>query len=283
MFERFTDTARHVIVQAQEAARGLGHGYIGCEHLLLAAAAAGEPAGAVLRGQGVTPERIKEEILRASGPGQTAGPAGGLDREALASIGIDLDAVRARIEAAFGPDALTRALPAARQRRRPAWGKGPLAGLTRRRRPPRSRQRPPACRSVPATSRFCRARSRRPYPVHAAREEDPGAVAARGGGAARQLHRRPAPHPGPAAAAGRHGTGHPVGPRRTGRIAARRHPRPLPQGELTGAYLAAIAREPFKADAMMTRTTCRIASWARPGRRAGDRRTVREDRSPACV
>jgi ATP-dependent Clp protease ATP-binding subunit ClpA len=134
MFERFTDTARHVIVQAQEAARGLGHGYIGCEHLLLAAAAAGEPAGAVLRGQGVTPERIKEEILRASGPGQTAGPAGGLDREALAFIGIDLDAVRARIEAAFGPDALTRALPAARQRRRPAWGKGPLAGLTRRRR-----------------------------------------------------------------------------------------------------------------------------------------------------
>jgi ATP-dependent Clp protease ATP-binding subunit ClpA len=134
MFERFTDTARHVVAQAQEAARGLGHGYIGCEHLLLAAAAAGEPAGAVLRGQGVTPERIKAEILRASGPGQTADPAGGLDAEALASIGIDLDAVRARIEAAFGPDALTRALPAARQRRRPAWGKGPLAGLTRRRR-----------------------------------------------------------------------------------------------------------------------------------------------------
>ena len=97
MFERFTDTARHVVVQAQGDARGLGHNYIGCEHLLLAAAA-GEPASAVLRDQGVTPERIKAEILRASGPGQTAGPAGGLDREAMASIGIDLDAVRARIE-----------------------------------------------------------------------------------------------------------------------------------------------------------------------------------------
>ena len=127
MFERFTDTARHVVTQAQDDARGLGHGYTGCEHLLLAAAAAAEPAGAVLRGQGVTAERIKAEILRASGPAQTAGPAGSLDAEALASIGIDLDAVRARIEAAFGPDALTRALPAARQRRRPAWGKGPLA------------------------------------------------------------------------------------------------------------------------------------------------------------
>jgi ATP-dependent Clp protease ATP-binding subunit ClpA len=134
MFERFTDTARHVLVQAQDDARGLGHGYIGCEHLLLAAAAAGEPAGAVLRGQGVTPDRIRAEILRASGPGQTAGPAGGLDAQALASIGIDLDAVRARIEATFGPDALTRALPAARHRPRPALGKGPLARLTRRRR-----------------------------------------------------------------------------------------------------------------------------------------------------
>lgn len=134
MFERFTDTARQVVVQAQEAARGLGHGYIGCEHLLLAAAAAGEPASAVLRDQGVTPDRVEAVIMRATGPGQTADPLGGLDRQALAFIGIDLDIVRARIEAAFGPDALTRAVPAACRSRRPAWRKGPLAGLTRRRR-----------------------------------------------------------------------------------------------------------------------------------------------------
>ena len=95
MFERFTDTARHVVVQAQADARRLGHNYIGCEHLLLAAAASAEPASAVLRDQGVTPERI---------------------------------------EAAFGPDALTGAFPAACRSRRPAWGKGPLAELTRRRR-----------------------------------------------------------------------------------------------------------------------------------------------------
>ena len=134
MFERFTDTARHAVAQAQADARRLGHNYIGCEHLLLAAAAAGEPAGAVLRDQGVTPERVEAEILRTIGRGQTADPRSGLDRQALASIGIDLDVVRARIEAAFGPDALTGALPAACQRRRPAWGKGPLAELTRRRR-----------------------------------------------------------------------------------------------------------------------------------------------------
>ena len=143
MFERFTDTARHVVAQAQEDARGLGHGYIGCEHLLLAAAAAGEPASAVLRDQGVTPDRVKAEILRAAGRGQPTAPVGGLDADALASIGIDLDVVRARIEAAFGPDALARALPVARQRRRPAWGKGPLAGLTRRRRRGRARRNAP--------------------------------------------------------------------------------------------------------------------------------------------
>jgi ATP-dependent Clp protease ATP-binding subunit ClpA len=134
MFERFTGTARHVVVQAQEDARRLGHNYIGCEHLLLAAAAAAEPASTVLRDQGVTPERIEAAILRTVGRGQAADPLGGIDRQALAFIGIDLDVVRARIEAAFGPDALTRPLPAACRSRRPAWGKGPLAELTRRRR-----------------------------------------------------------------------------------------------------------------------------------------------------
>jgi Clp amino terminal domain, pathogenicity island component len=178
MFERFTDTARFVVVQAQEDARRFGHPHIGCEHLLLAAAATGEPAGAVLRDHGVTPERIEAEILRVIGRGPTADPLAGLDRQALASIGIDLDVVRARIEAAFGPDALTRALPACRSRR-PAWGKGPLAELTRRRRRRRTRRKaPPACGSVPTTSRRCRARSRRSYPVHGTGQEDPAALAA---------------------------------------------------------------------------------------------------------
>jgi hypothetical protein len=145
MFERFTDSARHVVVQAQNDARRLGHNYIGCEHLLLAAAAASEPASAVLRDQGVTPERVEAEILRTIGRGQPTDPLGGLDREALAFLGIDLDVVRARIEAAFGPDALTRAHPAARRSRRPgpALGKGPLAELTRRRRRRRARRNAP--------------------------------------------------------------------------------------------------------------------------------------------
>lgn len=37
MFEKFTQSARRVIVLAQEAARDLGHAHIGTEHLLLGA------------------------------------------------------------------------------------------------------------------------------------------------------------------------------------------------------------------------------------------------------
>ena len=141
MFERFTGSARHVVVQAQEEARRLGHNYIGCEHLLLAVAGIDEPASAVLRDHGVTPERIEADILRAIGRGRgpdQGDPLSGLDREALAAIGIDLDVVRARIEDAFGPDALARAVHvrkrSAQAGRRPAWRKGPVAELVRRRR-----------------------------------------------------------------------------------------------------------------------------------------------------
>src|SRR5262249_57480907 len=88
MSERFPEAARHVVVQAQADARRLGHNYIGCEHLLLAAAAAAEPASAVLRDQGVTPDRVQAEILRTIGRGPTADPLAGIDRQALASIGV---------------------------------------------------------------------------------------------------------------------------------------------------------------------------------------------------
>ena len=41
MFERFTDRARRVVVQAQEESRRLNHSYIGTEHLLLGRAPGG--------------------------------------------------------------------------------------------------------------------------------------------------------------------------------------------------------------------------------------------------
>ncbi len=120
MFERFTRDTRTVIVHAQQHARRLGHRYIGGEHVLLALVSTGQPASAVLREYGMTPERVEEEIVRLVGLGAAAGLFGDLDHDALSSIGIDLDAVRARIEASFGPEALTRAGQAVHRRPRPS-------------------------------------------------------------------------------------------------------------------------------------------------------------------
>jgi ATP-dependent Clp protease ATP-binding subunit ClpA len=134
MFERFTGGARAAVAQAQEHARRLGHRYIGCEHLLLAAASAAAPAAAALREHGVTPQAVEAQIVRLVGRGQAAGLFSALDREALASVGIDLDAVRERVETTFGPDAFTQAAPAACRGNRPAWLKSPMPRLLRRRR-----------------------------------------------------------------------------------------------------------------------------------------------------
>ncbi len=118
MFERFTTDARTLVIHAQEHARRLGHRYIGTEHVLLAVAFGELPAGEVLREHGVTPQRVEEDLVRRSGLGAGAGLFADLDQAALAAIGIDLDAVRARLEAAFGADALTAASQAARGARR---------------------------------------------------------------------------------------------------------------------------------------------------------------------
>jgi ATP-dependent Clp protease ATP-binding subunit ClpA len=119
MLERFTSDARAVVMGAREAAAGLGHNFIGCEHLLLALAATDGEVGTVLRDQGVTPERVRTETLRLVGAGRGISLFDVLDRDALASIGIDLDAVRSKVEAAFGPDALVT--PVGRRPRGRRW------------------------------------------------------------------------------------------------------------------------------------------------------------------
>jgi len=71
MFERFTDKARHVVVLAQEEARGFQHNYIGTEHLLLGVL--GEPTGIggrALTGFGLSLPDVREEVLARIGPGQ---------------------------------------------------------------------------------------------------------------------------------------------------------------------------------------------------------------------
>jgi ATP-dependent Clp protease ATP-binding subunit ClpA len=109
MFERFTTPARQTVILAQEEARRLHHGHIGTEHLLLALAEQGGTASAeVLTAHGLTPQVVSDAIGSYLGPDD-------LDAEALWTLGIDLDAVRTTVEAAFGPGALDE--PSGRQPR----------------------------------------------------------------------------------------------------------------------------------------------------------------------
>jgi ATP-dependent Clp protease ATP-binding subunit ClpA len=95
MFERFTDEARSAVVAAQEEARAMHAGHIGAQHLALGVARApGRVAGPVLCGLGLDAASLRSAL------------EGESDAEALASLGIDLDEVRRRVEAAFGEGAL---------------------------------------------------------------------------------------------------------------------------------------------------------------------------------
>jgi len=101
MFERFTDPARAAVVGAQSQARGLGHHWIGTEHLLLAVLARPDsPVARALQDLGITEDAVRARVLAEVG----AGPVD--DAAALADLGIDLDAVRRRAEERFGPGAL---------------------------------------------------------------------------------------------------------------------------------------------------------------------------------
>ncbi len=71
MFERFTDTARRVIILAQDEARLMNHAHIGTEHLILGL--------------------ISEET--------------GVAARALESLGISLESVRSRVEEQIGAGA----------------------------------------------------------------------------------------------------------------------------------------------------------------------------------
>ena len=58
----FSPALRETVVQAHRQALGLGHDFIGGEHLLLALAGSWTPAGAALREQGVTPDQVIDKI-----------------------------------------------------------------------------------------------------------------------------------------------------------------------------------------------------------------------------
>jgi ATP-dependent Clp protease ATP-binding subunit ClpC len=76
MFERFTDRARRVVVLAQEEARMLDHNYIGTEHLLLGLVHEGEGVAAqALAGMGIQLEAVRWQVEQIIGRGKGR-PAG---------------------------------------------------------------------------------------------------------------------------------------------------------------------------------------------------------------
>lgn len=103
MFERFTKAARQVAIGAQAEARRLDHDHIGTEHILLAMLAAPDTAsGGLLIRHGLTHQAATDAVLRLLKEDDD------LDADVLSEIGIDLNAVKEKVEEAFGPGALDR-------------------------------------------------------------------------------------------------------------------------------------------------------------------------------
>jgi ATP-dependent Clp protease ATP-binding subunit ClpA len=104
MFERFTQAARSTVVFATEEARGMRHDFVGTEHLLLGLLhQPAEPGVEVLVRHGLDLETARAAVRRL-----LAVAVDDIDGAALEAIGIDLDAVTERVEAAFGAGALSR-------------------------------------------------------------------------------------------------------------------------------------------------------------------------------
>jgi ATP-dependent Clp protease ATP-binding subunit ClpA len=113
MTVRFMRDARHVITLADVEARRMAHPYLGTGHLLLGLLRdEGGTATRILASLGVTDAVVVRELdARVGRSSEELGPD---DEEALRAVGIDLDEIRQRLEAAFGPGILR---PPAQRRR----------------------------------------------------------------------------------------------------------------------------------------------------------------------
>ena len=102
--EQFDPSSHTAMQAAATAARSLGHGFIGTEHLLLGAAEADETVSAALARHFDFPDAYKQkllELLRRHPEWRRHVPR----REALAAVGVDLDAVQQQAASDFGADA----------------------------------------------------------------------------------------------------------------------------------------------------------------------------------
>ncbi len=139
MFDRLNSTAREVTVRAKREAEESRQPHIGTEHLLLALL--DERAGiayTVLHGAGVDRQRVRADIERLIRPPML----GTDDAAALQTIGIDLDAVLARIEPVrsdgpeFCPELVHRQIAAVPDMRAPGRCRRRAGGIASNQRRP---------------------------------------------------------------------------------------------------------------------------------------------------
>jgi ATP-dependent Clp protease ATP-binding subunit ClpA len=119
LWQRLTPQGREVIRLASAEARDLGHPCLAGEHLLLGVLREGtSPAAALLHANGLDLPTVRAELLRIGASlSARADPA-----EALRALGIEVDDIRRRLAATFGPHAVRVA--ERRVRRRPRWRGG---------------------------------------------------------------------------------------------------------------------------------------------------------------
>jgi ATP-dependent Clp protease ATP-binding subunit ClpA len=102
MFERFTKDARAVVTRTQQVAREVRSPTIDTRHLLASLTDADDVSDA-LRTAGLEPDDVAARARRSVTAGEP------LDADALASVGIDVDALRRQTDQVFGEGALDRA------------------------------------------------------------------------------------------------------------------------------------------------------------------------------
>ena len=111
MFNRFTTDARAAVIKAQEIALAEHASVVDVVHVAVGVIEAEGTVLDALREAGSSPEDVRLRLMQHAG-------GSGLDEAALASLGIDFDAVNRAAETTFGEGALGRAGVRARLRGR---------------------------------------------------------------------------------------------------------------------------------------------------------------------
>ena len=117
-------TAR-LMTSAREEADRARHGYVGCEHLLLALLTDKDPtARDILADRGISLPAARAAVANVISSGNGDGPRWN-DADLLSTLGVDLPAIKRQMRADFGPHAIDELYRSPVGRRLP---RGPLCG-----------------------------------------------------------------------------------------------------------------------------------------------------------